>query len=120
MHAIMQCILHVQVFWYSIYRCIIVLYSLGVCVLYIVMSVFGTSIISLAPIVIIELVGVYQIETMSGIINVFESASFITNAFIASRCKTSKSLSYYYFLFLLIHCLRIENYKKVSRLFVNI
>ena len=49
------------------------------------MALFGTSIVSLTPIVIIDLVGVENIETMSGINNVFEGLASITSTLVASE-----------------------------------
>lgn len=49
------------------------------------MAVFGNAVVSLTPIVIIDLLGVGNLETMSGICNVYEGLAFISNAFTASK-----------------------------------
>jgi len=53
--------------------------------MYGVMSLCGTTIFSLLPIVIIEQVGAASLETVLGICYVYQAAAFIVSTLVASK-----------------------------------
>ena len=75
-----------EIKWSKIATCYsILLFVTGIGIMYAVMSLCGTTIYSLLPIVIIEQIGKESLVTVLGIFYVYQAMAFIVSTLVASK-----------------------------------